>query len=477
MKIFYERLYNYKRMTKLRQVCLIIVLLVTLVALPPILSGFFHLSVATSAHDNLEASAEYETAARLLFWRRDLYERAALSALDAQQAVRAIKMFALAQRSGGLTSNGQLMLGDAYLSAGETEKAISEWEGLLNAEQVRGGASSRLAGTYFQRGQFEDAERALRQWLDFDPQNTEASYRLGLLLMADAAPEALPLLESARNDPQLASRADELSSALKNALAESAPVYRLTVCGRALAAIGEWTLAERAFIHAANIDADYAPAWAWLGEALQQTGRGNAIGALQKAVALSPTSAELRVMLALYWQRKNDWPHARDELTAAARLEPQNPLWQMALGGAYVHLGNLVTALEYYQNAVQLSPSDTQTWRALALFCVENSAYIEDVGLNAALQAFALEPGSAENVDILGRALLLTGETDSAEALFKKALALAPGNPSPVFHLGLLYLQTGQLNLARQALLSAQTLDPAGPIGAQAAKVLERYLP
>ncbi|RPH58050.1 MAG: tetratricopeptide repeat protein, partial [Chloroflexi bacterium] len=330
---------------------------------------------------------------------------------------------------------------------------------------------------YFKRGQFEAAGQILRRWLEFDPQNVEASYQLALVLLADAAPEALPLLQTAGNDPSLASRATELIPALEIALAEPATVYRLTVCGRALAAVGEWPLAERAFLRAVDADPTYAPAWAWLGEARQQTGSGEALPHLQKAVSLAPQAVEMRVMLGLYWQRQGEWAKARDEFEAAALLEPDNPLWQMSLGEMYARLGNLVTALGYYQDATRLAPHESGAWRALALFCVENDSYLEDVGREAALQALALEPGSAQNMDVLGRVLLATGDPDSAEAMFQKAIAAAPGDPAPLFHLGLLYLQTGQSDRARQSLLSAQALDGDGPIGAQAKKVLERYFP
>ena len=57
------------------------------------------------------------------------------------------------------------------------------------------------------------------------------------------------------------------------------------------------------------------------------------------------------------------------------------------------------------------------------------------------------------------------------------AAAAAPEAASPAFHLALLYLQIDKPDLAKQYLQSAQALDPDGPIGAQAARVLERYFP
>jgi Flp pilus assembly protein TadD len=182
-------------------------------------------------------------------------------------------------------------------------------------------------------------------------------------------------------------------------------------------------------------------------------------------------------MVGLYWQRQRDWHKALAEFSAAAQLDPRAAVWQMSLGDVYVQLGDLVKALAFYQSAVDLAPKDVQTWRALALFSVENDVDVDGTGRAAALRAYALEPKNPQNMDILGRALMATAQWDTAEAILKKAIAAAPDDAAPAFHLALLYLQTERSDLARQYLQSAQSLDPTGPTGALAAKILARYFP
>jgi tetratricopeptide (TPR) repeat protein len=304
----------------------------------------------------------------------------------------------------------------------------------------------------------------------------DAQYGLALLLFSEASPDVLALLESvASNSPALKPHADELVFALKTAPDE--PAGRLLTCGRMLAAMGEWLLAERTFSLAVQAGPQNGLAWAWLGEAHQHTGNDDPSIAFERATAFAPDSAEIHAMFGLYWQRQENWQKALAEFESAARLEPQNAIWQISLGSMYVQLGNLIKALEHYQNAVLLAPADPQAWRALALFSVENDVDIEGIGRAAALRAYALEPGSSQNMDILGRTLMATEEWDSAEAIFKKAIAAAPEDAAPVFHLALLYLQIDQRDLAKQYLQSAQLLDPHGPIGTQAAQVLARYFP
>ena len=443
-----------------------------------ILAGYRDLAEAGSVSSAHDRSRDYESAAQRLPWVVDLYQLAGSAALQADEYERAIILFQTARRKAALTPDGQFELGKAYFLSGDREKALAEWRALPNGTQATVSAAPYLVDAYHAQARFDDEERVLRQWLALDSKNADAQYRLGLLLFADAAPEAIPLFESATsNSPELKPGADGLRVALKTALEDTSPAVRLTDCGRTLAAIGEWPLALRTFSRATQADAQDALAWAWLAEARQQTGGGAALEALQRAASLAPDSAQIHAMTALYWQRLHDWQKVRAEYEAAARLEPQNAFWQVSLGDVYVHLGNLVTALTYYQTAVSLSPGDAQTWRALAQFSVENDVDVDGIGRDAALRAYALDSENAQGLDILGRALLATQQYDAAETFFKRALAAAPKDAAPAYHLAVLYLQIDELALAKQYLLSAQSLDPNGTVGGQASVLLKRYFP
>ncbi len=465
-------------MQSLRQIFLILGFLLILIFAPVILVGTADLSaaqLAVSAHDR---SIHAELAARRLPWNATLYEAAGSAALEAGEYKRAISLLQIARSKAVLTPDGQFALGKAYFLLDEQEKAMAEWETLPANHPATASAAPYLASMYHAQARFDDEERVLRQWLALDPQNAGVHYLLGRLLFADAAPEAIALLEFSAASPALKPSADGLRGALKTALEDPTLAGKLTYCGQTLAAIGEWPLALRTFSRATQLDASNALAWAWLAETSQQVKNGAPpLEALQRAVRLAPASAQIWAMFGLYWQRQGDWQQARSVFDEAARLEPQNAIWQISLGDVYVHLGNLVTALAYYQKATELAPGDAQTWRALALFTLENGSDVEGIGRNAALRAYALEPENVQGLDILGRTLMETQQYDAAETFLVRAQVAAPQEAIQAYHLGFLYLQTGKSELAKKYLQLAQTLDPHGPVGAQATDWLARYFP
>lgn len=456
---------------------LVFLLALALICLLPFGLGALRLAQANQTPQPATAAADYAAAARLLFWRGDLYEKAGAAALQAGNAEQARQLFEQARAQNNLSPAGQTQLGQAYLRTGATEQALQMWESLLNGGPASGEAAQNLAQFYRQQGRTDLEIWAIRQWLAVEPLPADASERFGRLLAAAAAPEALPWLQAAGNaDPQAASRLEQLISALETPTAD--PAYRLALCGQALAELGDWPLAEGAFSQAVTLEPTYASAWAWLGLTRQATGTADAALALETALRLEPNSAALHAMQGTYWLRANQPGQARQEFEQATRLEPANPIWWLGLAGAAAQ-SDLPGALSAYLQATELAPQDPQTWAALATFCVENNAYLADYGLAAARRAESLEPGHPAYLDLLGRVQLGLGQTEAAETLFNQALATDPDGQTDLYHLhlGLLYLQTERPDQARAALEQAFRRNPQGAYGQQAKNLLERYFP
>jgi tetratricopeptide (TPR) repeat protein len=283
-------------------------------------------------------------------------------------------------------------------------------------------------------------------------------------------------MQAAQLDPALDASVQSLRSALNTAALTDEPAYQFVVSGRALGAAGNWDLAAEAFRNALALRADYGEAWAWLSEAKQQQGLDGA-AEIKRAVALDQDSAMLESLYGLYLQRQGQPRQALTAFQKAADLEPENPGWQMALGGAYEQAGDLIAALEHLQSAVGLAPNSASAWQALAGFSLRNSVDLSGVGLPAARRMVELSNGDWQSDDIAGQILLEMSDVVGAEALLKRALELDPTQAAPSLHLGVLYLQTGNRAAAFSYLTLAKTFDPDGPNGWQAKRLLEQFFP
>ncbi len=464
-----------KPVKKWRERLLILLLLAGLAVLPPLAYGYACLERAARAATDAEASADFETAARLLFWRADLFEKAGLRA--GAEPSRAMRLLESARANQALSPAGLVALGDAYLATGDTTRAVTEWETILQYKTIPAQVYPRLAQQYHAAQKYSAERRVLNLWLDSDPTNPQASEWMGRLLAAEASPAALSLLQNAATQsPQAAARLEQLITALQTPAPTDEPAYLLALCGQALAGMGEWRLAEQAFERAAQANPQYASAWAWLGSARQHNHSVGSLSALENAIRLDGNSAAIHAMLGNYWQNEGELKKAVPEFQSAVQIEPSNPAWWLALAGAQT---DLAAALNAYIKAVNIAPDQAGYWYALAAFCVEKDAFIEDYGLNAALRAFALEPKNPDYIDMLGRAQLAIGQWQAAEVSFNTAINLAAPSQLALyhFHLGLLYFQTERKAQAKDEFEQTLRLDPSGTPGVQANLLIQRYFP
>jgi tetratricopeptide (TPR) repeat protein len=457
---------------------LILQTLVVLILIPPLLVGMGNLSNAASAKSEMDKTLYYESAAKFLFWRTDLLDKAGVAAVS-WNPDRAINLLLIARNKKKLSVDGQLALGDAYLAIGKPEIAISEWENIVPAsDQGVIEISNRLATAYHNTGNYSQELKILRKWLKIDKESILANEYIGIILAAEANSEALEHFSLLGNKShKKAEQFKQIISALESTDGDKS--YKLTKSGQALAGLDEWPLAEIAFLRAIESNPKYGMAWAWFGLARQYNNKPGALNALVYALKLDPKSSGIHSILGTYWNKIEKGNEAQQEFAKAISLEPTNAAWWAAFANETAR-NDLPKALNAYLQAINLDPQNSDYWYALAVFCVDNNAYIEDYGLKAALQAFALNPENPAYMDLLGRAQMASGQNGAAEAMFKKIISLY-GNESNAytyhFHLGLLYLQTGRNLEAYKEFDKTIILDPDGSYGLQAKNIIERYYP
>jgi len=450
-------------------------ILILAVMVPMLVAGYSSLQRAEEAQargDYQLAAESYAHAVRFLFWRGDLYEKAGIASARSGEYSTAIEYF---EKGTDLSEQGWLWLCTSHIQLEDFPSAVSACnEGVKKYESPD--LYSLLA--YIHRNQKDwDAERiALENQTRLNPTDAFAAYRLGLLLTLSSPDEALPELTRASTlNPEVDSAVQTLRAALAVSSQQSGESMQKVVIGQAFGLVQDWQLAQTAFEQAVQLDEKNAEAWAWLGEAKQQTGQDGS-AELNRALSLNRNSVNVHALRGLYWNRQGRYEEMLAEYLLAAEIEPENPRWQASIGDAYTKLGDLVAALSAYQRAVELSPAQAGYWRLLAFFCAENNVQTEEIGLPAAQQAVLLAPNDPAVLDALGYVYLSTGRYASAEISLTQAIDIAPEYFPAHIHLAMTYLAQGNRAAAFNSLTYVRDADESGAYESGAYAELARQL-
>jgi tetratricopeptide (TPR) repeat protein len=432
---------------------------------------------AYTAGEYAQASISYARAAQLLpfpaLQRADLVEKIGYSAGLNGDYDRAI---AYLQGQEGLTEKGWNMLAYAHVQKGDYRAATLAYESGLIAFPAAETLYAGVNNMYTLQKDWPSQRAALENQILHDTDNAQAHYRLGLLLALLAPNDALDELERAASlDPQLEPAVETMRTTLNIAATQTDEAQKLVTIGRGLGLVRYWTFAVEAFQRAIDADPGNAEAWAWLGEAEQQTGKDGS-AALDQAIALDRDSPIVRALRGLQWSRLGDYERMRAEYSLAARAEPENPAWQAALGDAHLKLGDLAAAIGFYKRATELAPENASYWRLLAITCAENGVALEEVALPAALKAVELAPNDVMVLDTLGFTYFSSGRYANAEETLKAAIALDPGYWPASIHLAMNYLVQGNREEAFRLLTLVHNTDP-GADGERAGQLLALHFP
>ncbi len=455
---------------------LIVTVLLAAVFLPILFTGYSTIDQAEAefaAKNYSSAAQQYQQAVRLLPWRSDLWEKAGISAYANGNFSESITFLNHAPE---LSEQGWVALGHSYVSTNDLPSALRVYQqGLQFHDSAY--LYAGLAFIFHEQKDWLAESDALKNQLRLDKSDAYARYRLGLLLTVLEPEQALSelMLASALN-PEVDSAVQTLRAALNPSAIQPDASQQMLTIGRGLGLVQEWDLSMAAFEKATQINAENAEAWAWLGEAKQQIGQDGSVE-LDRALSLDHTSAIVRALRALHWNRQEKYEQMLAEYLLAARYDPANPAWQASVGDAYFKLGDLAAALTAYQRAAELAPNESTFWRLLAVFCAENGVQVEDVGLPAAHQAVRLAPNDAFALDALGWSYLSSGRYASAEQTLSDVIARFPDHFPAHIHLAMTHLAQGKRAAAFNLLTYVRDADQSGIHRETAEQLLEQYFP
>lgn len=429
-------------------------------------------------------------AAEVAPWRGDLWEKAAHCALLSGDIQNALSFLEKSRTGGfyprrGLSPQGWLELGEAYLRAGDYGAAQKAWKEASAFPEVAAHALLRRAQLSLALGDFLSAKADAQAALQLQPKEAQVHYLLGLLLAPEDPEAALYHLDQAAIlDVALAEQARAMSSKIFASRSIEAPGYILVEVGRVLASFEEWELAMQAFYRGTQMQPDYAEAWAFLGEAMQhiQPPEGaaelpTAYEALQTALQLNPKSVSAWTFLSLYWSRHNAYSKAVEALQSAIGLEENNPWLYVELGNLRAAYGELNLAYAAFRRAVSLSESDAAIWKYLVEFSLNYDYLIPEVALPGARHALTLRPHDPLYLDLLAQVFIKLEDFSSAYYFLMEALRLDEDLAEAHLHLAMVYLARGENRRAYQELMQVIALDEGGESGQHAARLLSTYFP
>ncbi|MEJ2212167.1 MAG: tetratricopeptide repeat protein [Anaerolineae bacterium] len=193
---------------------------------------------------------------------------------------------------------------------------------------------------------------------------------------------------------------------------------------------------------------------------------------LSQAVALMPQEGKYRLDYGWYLYRANGpIAEARQELTIAATLLPQDPTPFFRLANASFGQGNYQQALLDAEKAIETNAANAQgwIWKGRALDQLGRLAEAE----SAFRQALQLAPKNAAVHAGLGDVLGQAGRMDEAIEEYEQAVALAPDQVPYRLSLAQAYRLNGQVDEAIAAYRQVLELNPENRTAKQALQTLE----
>jgi tetratricopeptide (TPR) repeat protein len=398
--------------------------------------------------------------------------QAARLALDLEEPADAVHLLTGTGRT--QTPETECILALAQIAVADQEQALEYLDNLppgcpAPLERIQSLSASALA-----LGSLERAIELTSMLMKFQPDEPRHQLQLALLHTLQAPEQAVEELRQQLDQP-LAQEPllVDLIGAIEQAAVEAEPAYTYAQIGQTFLQHRRWLEASQAFQQAVDLDPEYFEARAYLGLALERSGRAEqGLAELEQAQNQAPAAALPAFLLSRYWLQQGQAQRALELAQIASRVEPENPAYTAQLAGAVSASGDLQQAQTLYEEALQQSASQSDFQLLLAEFMIQHELDISQAGLQAARLAYLDQP-SARSTDLLGYAHYLNGEYWLAQRYLARAVALDTENASAHYHYGLALIESGASEQARDHWQLALELDAEGPVATLAGRALQ----
>lgn len=371
------------------------------------------------------------------------------------------------------------LLGLAYASIPEADKAILHLKTAVQIKPDSGEARTNLGATLLRFGKAELAGEEFKKALVLEPTSYDANHNLGeYYIQTGRMKEALPLLEQASKiNPSSYDNGYDLAMAhfvlgdYGSARTVSDALLKQKQTGELYNLLGQIDEKEGNFVAAAN---DYETAahlepseenmFAWGSEMLLHRTYEPAIAIFQKASEMYPKSARILIGLGLALYSRGIYDKAVEALIAATDLNPRDARCYVFLSKAYNSSPlQADEVVERFRRYADLEPQNAvaQYYYAVSLW---KGKRVETANVNLALietllkKAIGLDDSLADAHVQLGNLYADTHEYSKSIPEYQRALEIDPNLSDAHYRLGTDLVHVGQKESAQKEFAVYQKL-------------------
>lgn len=313
------------------------------------------------------------------------------------------------------------------------------FDGLLNPPPL---VRSELIRLYLSQQDYEPALLLLEDVLREDPNNLEATLRVGLIYVEqkkfqEASVRMKTIINQRPNDVMV-----------RNYL------------GLIFEQVGAYDDAIKEYVKVLEIDNQYPDSILNLGYLYyRMKDFSKSVPLLRKSLQLQPQRIDSYLILALSLSHLEKYHDAVTVLEQGVALDAKIPDFHYHLGIVHEKLNQSEALIAHMEKTIDLDPTHSEALNYLGYYYVEREIRLEEA-MGLIKRAVSLQPDNGYYVDSLAWANYKMGRTDEAVVQLERAVELVPDDPVIVQHLGEVYLTLGDREAARKAWKRALELDP-----------------
>ncbi len=298
-----------------------------------------------------------------------------------------------------------------------------------------------LAFLYLLKKAPEKTISELKEVVSLEPNNIEANYKLArLLLSRGQTDETISVIEKVKSTPP-------------------ASAAFLTLLGDAYFRKGNADKAEENYLLALAAQKNNAEAVLGLAKVSQNRGDTKAtLAYLSQARELAGNSPELLYKVGVAALGIGVWDDARLDLEQVVKLKPDEPVFLIALGAAWLKKPDLFAAEPIFRRALEIQPDNPQAQMYLGYVLYKQKKLDEAKSyLEKSIKADSSAP---EPFYYLGLIVQEENEDQRAVALLEKAIEVSPSFAHAHVALGASYLKLKDYPRAQRELELGAKLNP-----------------